>query len=102
MVVVPKKNGTITICVDLKPLNESMKREAHSLPAVGDTLAQLAGAKIFSTLDANSAFDKSHWHHPPDYLQPSSPLMGVIVLTNCRLVYVVPQSISKDKWRKHK
>ena len=56
MVVVPKKNGAIRICVDLKPLNENVLREVHPLPKVDDTLAQLAGAQVFSKLDANSGF----------------------------------------------
>ena len=54
MVVVPKKDKTIRICVDLKPLNTSVLRETHPLPKVDDTLAQLTGAKVFSKLDANS------------------------------------------------
>ena len=56
MVVVPKKNGSIRICVDLKPLNESVLREVHPLPKVDETLAQLTGAKVFSKLDANCGF----------------------------------------------
>jgi len=56
MVVVPKKSGQVRICVDLKPLNKSVLREVHPLPKVDETLAQLAGAKIFSKLDANSGF----------------------------------------------
>ena len=56
MVVVPKKSGAIRICVDLKPLNESVLREVHPLPIVDDTLSQLKGAKIFTKLDANSGF----------------------------------------------
>ena len=56
MVVVPKKDGTVRICVDLKPLNASVLRETHPLPKVDDILAQLAGARIFSKLDANSGF----------------------------------------------
>ena len=47
MVVIPKKTGTIRICVDLKPLNESVLHEIHPLPKVDDTLAQLHGANIF-------------------------------------------------------
>ena len=54
MVVVPKKEGDIRICVDLKPLNESVLREVHPLPKVDDTLAQLSGATVFTKLDANS------------------------------------------------
>jgi hypothetical protein len=56
MVVVPKKEGAIRICVDLKPLNENVLREVHPLPKVDETLAQLAGAAVFSKLDANSGF----------------------------------------------
>ena len=56
MVVVPKKDGKVRICVDLKPLNESVLREVHPMPKVDETLAQLTGAKIFSKLDANSGF----------------------------------------------
>ena len=56
MVVVPKKDKTVRICVDLKPLNTSVLRETHPLPKVDDTLAQLTGAKVFSKLDANSGF----------------------------------------------
>ena len=37
-------------------LNESVARERHQLPVVDQTLAQLAGARVFSKLDANSGF----------------------------------------------
>jgi len=66
MVVIPKKSGSIRICVDLKPLNESVLREVHPLPKVDETLAQLTGAEVFFKLDVNSGFwqiplaEKSH------------------------------------------
>ena len=53
LVVVPKPNGKVCICVDLSKLNESVCWERHPLTAVEQTLAQLA---VFSTLDANSGF----------------------------------------------
>jgi len=56
MVVVPKTNGAVRICVDLKPLNESVLREVHPLLKVETTLAQLSEAKVFSKLDTNSGF----------------------------------------------
>ena len=56
MVVVPKKSGDVRICVDLKPLNESVLRETHPLPGVDESLAQLTGATVMSKLDANSGF----------------------------------------------
>jgi len=56
MVAVPKKDGTVRICVDLKPLNTYVQREVYPLPKVDDILAQLNGAKFFSKLDANMGF----------------------------------------------
>ena len=56
MVTVPKRSGDVRICVDLKPLNESVLREVHPMPNVDETMAQLAGAALFSKLDANSGF----------------------------------------------
>ena len=65
MVVVPKPDGQVRICIDLTRLNDSVCRERHPLPAVDSTLAQLAGAKLFSKLDANYGF----WQIP---LSPES------------------------------
>ena len=72
MVVVPKANSKVRICVDLTRLNESVKRERHPLPAVDQTLAQLAGAKVFTKLDANSGF----WQIP---LSPESALLTTFI-----------------------
>ena len=72
MVVVPKANGRVRICVDLMKLNESVQRERHPLPAVDQTLAQLAWAKIFTKLDANSGF----WQVP---LAPESSLLATFL-----------------------
>ena len=72
MVVVPKPNGKVRICVDLTKLNESVRRERHPLPAVDQTLAQLAGAQVFSQLDANSGF----WQIP---LDPNSALLTTFI-----------------------
>ena len=56
MVVVPKKNGTVRICVDLKCLNTNVLREVHPLSRVDDILEQLSGARVFSKLDAKRGF----------------------------------------------
>ena len=56
MVVVPKADGSVRICVDLTRLNQSVRLEHHPLPAVEQALAQLAEARVFSNIDANSGF----------------------------------------------
>ena len=56
MVVVPKSNGKVKICVDFTKLNENVCCELQMLPTVDETLSKLSGAKVFSKLDANSGF----------------------------------------------
>lgn len=56
MVLVPKQNGKVRICVNLTKLNESVCRERHILPSVEQTLAQIGGAKHFTKLDVNSGY----------------------------------------------
>ena len=56
IVVVPKPNGKVRICVDLTKLNTSVCHECHILPSIEQTLAQVGNAKYFSKLDANSGF----------------------------------------------
>ena len=56
IVVVPKSNGSLRICVDLTKLNASVRRERHVLPAVDQIVAQLSNATIFTKLDANAGF----------------------------------------------
>ena len=80
MVVIPKKNGTVRICVDLKPLNSSIQREVHPLPIVDETLAQLSGTTVFSKLDTNSRF----WQIP---LTDSSKLLIAFLTHNGRYCF---------------
>ena len=63
IVVVPKSDGRVRICVYLTRLNKNVQSERHIIPSVDElgkcmfhTLAQLSGAKVFSKLDANSGF----------------------------------------------
>ena len=85
MVVVPEKSGEVRTCIGLKALNNNVPREVHPIPKVAETLAQLAGANIFSKLDANSGF----WQIP---LSDDSRLLTTFVTTNgC---YKLPFGIS--------
>ena len=62
MVVVPKSDGRVRICVDLTGLNKAVKREIHQMHSVDETLAKLGDVRVFSKLDANSGF----WQLPLD------------------------------------
>ena len=56
MVIVPKKSNRVRICVNYHALNESMLQEVCPLSKVNETLAKMAGAPVFSQLDANCGF----------------------------------------------
>ncbi|XP_064468600.1 uncharacterized protein K02A2.6-like [Ornithodoros turicata] len=56
MVVVPKRNGQVRICVDLTELNRYVMREWYPIPSVEHSLGRLAGAQVFSKIDANAGF----------------------------------------------
>ena len=55
MVVVPKRNGKLRICLDPKNLNVAVQREHYPLPTIEDIATRLHGAKV---LDVRSGF----WH----------------------------------------
>ena len=74
MVVKPKENGDVRICVGLTKLNKSILREAYPLPSVDFTLGKLSRSKIFSKIDANSAF----WQRK---LSESSRLLTMFIST---------------------
>ena len=58
MVVVPKTDGSVKICVDITQLNESVHWEHHPLLAVEQALVQLAEARVFSKLMPTPAFGR--------------------------------------------
>jgi transposase InsO family protein/predicted aspartyl protease len=57
IVIVPRKqDDRLRITVDFTELNKCVKREQLLLPSVDESLAQLAGAKVFSKLDTLNGF----------------------------------------------
>ncbi|GBM06000.1 hypothetical protein AVEN_49391-1 [Araneus ventricosus] len=56
VVIVPKSDSNVRICVDMVELDKNVMRELYPLPKAEYTLNLLVGAKTFSKLDANSGF----------------------------------------------
>ena len=46
MVVVPKSNGKLRICLDPKDLNQAIQREHYPLPTIEEIATRLHGAKV--------------------------------------------------------
>lgn len=56
VVVVPKKDGSWRMCIDLRGVNKITKKDVYPLPNLEDTLASLNGAMYFSSLDLNQGY----------------------------------------------
>ena len=56
MVAARKKNGETRICLDPRNLNLALKRSHYPMRTVESVAARMAGATVFSTLDARSGF----------------------------------------------
>ena len=46
LTIVPKKNGTLHLCLDPKDFNKAILRENYSLPTIEDVATKLHGAKV--------------------------------------------------------
>ncbi|KMQ90706.1 hypothetical protein RF55_9507 [Lasius niger] len=56
LVLSPKPNGIIRMCVDYIRLNKYVLREIHPIPNTENVLGQIGEAKYFSKMDANHGF----------------------------------------------
>ena len=84
MVVVPKKNNKVRICVDLTKLNQSVKRECHPLPAVEQALAHLGSSQNWT----------GFWQIP---LSASLALLTTFITPSGRLALYNIRSREKDE-----
>ncbi len=51
VVVAPKANGDIRLCLDMGRANEAVIRRRHPIPTVYEVLHNMNGSKVFSKLD---------------------------------------------------
>lgn len=51
VVVVPKKNGDIRLCVDIRRANRAVMRERYPIPTVDEVIQDLNQSQVFSKLD---------------------------------------------------
>jgi hypothetical protein len=56
LVVAPKDNGDIRICVDMRRANDAIIRERQPIPTVDELLHDLNGSTVFSKLDLKWGF----------------------------------------------
>ena len=56
VILVPKPNGEVRLCIDFREVNSVTKKDSYPLPRIDDVLDSLNGAQYFTTLDLMSGF----------------------------------------------
>jgi hypothetical protein len=62
LVVIPKKNGEVRVCVDMRRANEAVLRSRHPIPTVDDIIQNFNGAVVFSKLDLKWGYHQVELH----------------------------------------
>lgn len=58
IVVVPKKEGDIRLCLDMRRANRAVIRERFPLPTFEELVHEMAGSQVFSKIDIKWAYHK--------------------------------------------
>ena len=77
IVVVPKKDGNVRLCVDMRMANEAIKRVRHPIPTVEDISLELNGAQWFSKLDLSQAYHQLELDEGSRYITTVSTHVGL-------------------------
>ena len=77
IVAVPKKDGNVRICVDMRAANTAIKRVRHLIPTVADISVELNGAKFFSKLDLSQAYHQLELHPDSRFITTFSTHLGL-------------------------
>lgn len=62
LAAIPKSNGDVQVCVDIRRANKAVIRECHLIPTLEETLAPLDGAAVSSKLDLQWGYHQVELH----------------------------------------
>ena len=77
IVAVPKKDGNVRICVDIRLPNEAIRRIRHPIPTVNDISIERNGAKYFTKLYLSQAYHQLVLNEQSRYITTFSTHMGL-------------------------
>ena len=85
VVCVPKKNGKMRVCVDMRSSNIAIKHERHSTPPINELMNDLNGATVFSKFDLNQGY--CYWQYN---FNPSTKFYALYCGTTCNTQRELP------------
>ena len=56
IVIVPKRDNTIRVCIDYRQLNKTLVKDSYPLPRIDDIFATLGKTKFFTSIDLKSGY----------------------------------------------
>ena len=79
IVVVPKKNGKLRICVDFRRLNAATKKDLYPLPFTDEVLDTVIGYAAYSFINHFSGYHQVHIHANDRYKTAFITTWGVYI-----------------------
>ncbi len=77
IVAVPKKDGQVRICVDVRLPNKAIRRVRHPIPTVNGISHSLNGVQYFSKLDLSQAYHQLELEEQSRYITTFSTHLGL-------------------------
>ena len=100
IVVTPKKDGGIRLCVDMREANQAIGRERHTMPTLQDFKAEVNGAKFFSKIDLKQAYHLLELHPDSRFITTFSTHEGLFQYKRLNYVRTVQPRYSKMCYNK--
>ena len=91
VVVVPKSDGTVRLCLDMRMINQAIQRVRHLIPTVEDISLDLNQAKYFTKLDLPQAYHQLPLDEQSRFIATFSTHLGLFRYT--RLPYGINAAV---------
>ena len=94
-----KKDGSLRICINPQKQNKSLKHNPHKVPKLKEINPRLAGANVFSKLDAKSGYGTGQSHsNAVNSGRHSGHLSEDIVGFTCHSAKIYHKTSSRQAW----